>query len=316
MSFVTTVLGNLEIEQLGYCQPHEHVYITETPALLIHEELRINNLAASIEELKLYKAAGGTSLVDANPIATGRDARALADASKISGVNIVASTGYHIPIFYDQNHWIWKTNRDALIRLFVEELTKGMYLGGSYGWPTYRTDIKAGLVKAALIKGCLEKENNLFLAAGYAAIEAGTSIMIHTEYGRDAVKAIKILEEIGLAPERVLIAHADRQTEEFSIHEAIAQTGAFLEYDTLTMFEIHDNESEIELIQHMILSGYKNQILLSTDPTADRMKSYSGQVGIDYIHRTFIPALRKSGISKEDIEQIMRSNPARALERI
>ena len=86
MTYFTTVTGDMPAQEMGHCQPHEHVYIVETPALLTHPELRLTNLAASIEELKLYRIAGGTTLVDANPLATGRDALALQEASLTSGV--------------------------------------------------------------------------------------------------------------------------------------------------------------------------------------------------------------------------------------
>ncbi len=81
MGKVATVLGDMDASELGHCQPHEHVYIVETPALIRDETLRINNLPLSINELKLYKSAGGDTIVDAQPLATGRDAAALQEAS-------------------------------------------------------------------------------------------------------------------------------------------------------------------------------------------------------------------------------------------
>ena len=63
LTYFTTVTGDMPAQEMGHCQPHEHVYIVETPALLTHPELRLTNLAASIEELKLYRIAGGTTLV-------------------------------------------------------------------------------------------------------------------------------------------------------------------------------------------------------------------------------------------------------------
>jgi phosphotriesterase-related protein len=317
MAAITTVLGDITAEKLGFCQPHEHVYIVETPALLTHEELRISNLPASIEELKQYRAAGGNSLVDAQPIATGRDARALEEASLVSGVSIIASTGYHIPIFYNSEHWIWKADEDKLAELFADELSHGMYLGGCFGWPKYQTNIRAGIVKAMITDERVTGRAEVLLrAAGTAAANAGAALMLHTEYGKGAIDALNLLDKLGLPPERVLICHVDRQAEDYTIHEEIAASGANLEYDTITLFEFHDNESEVKLILNMIEKGYLNQLLISTDPTADRLRNYGGKVGMDYIHTTFLPKLKAAGISNEQILQIIKNNPANILQKI
>lgn len=317
MEHITTVLGEVELEQVGWCQPHEHVYIVETPALIDHAELRINNLQASIHELAMYKNAGGRTLVDANPLATGRDARALAEASRMSGVNIIATTGYHIPIFYSQEHWIWTVDESRLTNLFIEELNEGMYLGGCYGWPECRTSYKAGLVKAMLTGTGVEgKTKELLSAAGRAAKETGTSLMLHTEYGKGAIEAVELLGKIGLPADRILMCHVDRQAEDYSIHEAIASTGVFMEYDTITLFEFHDNLSEINLLRHMLEKGFKNQILLSTDPTVDRLKSYGADVGMDYILTSFAPQLKAGGFEDALIKQFMVTNPAQALKKL
>jgi phosphotriesterase-related protein len=316
MGQITTVLGNINSESLGVCQPHEHIYIVDTIALLSHEELRISNFPASVNELTLYRKVGGCSMVDAQPIGTGRDARALKEASRLSGINIVASTGYHLPFFYPQDHWVFTTDIDKLVELFITELTKGMYLDGAYFWPEIQSYIPAGLVKAEIgEKGVVERDAQLLKAAGQAAVETGTSLMLHTESGKGALDAIQLLNHLGLPSNRILIAHADRQVEELSIHRDIADAGVYMEYDTITMFSIHDNTAELRLLQFMIKEGYLKQLLLSTDPTVDRLKSYGAPVGMDYILTIFIPLLKKNGFGREEIRTITVENPRRALEK-
>ena len=94
-----SVLGTITEKEMGHTQPHEHVYIVGTIDQIRCKEICINNFPASMEELKLYKEAGGSAVVDANPLATGRDALALKDLSRLTGVQILATTGYHIPNF-------------------------------------------------------------------------------------------------------------------------------------------------------------------------------------------------------------------------
>ena len=200
--------GDVEISEMGVCQPHEHVYIVETPALTTNPLIRICNLEASIRELCLYQKAGGKTLVDANPLATGRDALALRTASRMSGVQIIATTGYHIPSFYQSNHWIWTMGEEELTGLFTSELTEGMYQGGHYELPEHRTDIRAGLVKAMLTEeGVAGRTEVLLRAAGRAAVAGGGSFLLLTGDGEGALDAERRASWSGVSLGGVLVCH-------------------------------------------------------------------------------------------------------------
>ena len=310
-----TVLGQIGEEELGHCQPHEHIYIVDTIDQEICPLICMNNLPLSAKELCLYHERGGDTVVDSNPLATGRDALALQDISRLSGVNIIATTGYHIPKFYPAGHWIWTTPEEELTELFSSEITEGMYLGGSYVWPEVRTSVRAGLIKAVITKEGLSDPHTvrLLTAAGKASVRTGASIMIHTD-GVDELKLIDLLAgKIGVDTGSILVCHVDRQVEDLRIHEEIASTGVFMEYDTITLFQFHNNADELRMLRHMADRGYIDQILISTDPETDRMKAYGGKVGIDYILEHFIPLMRLTGFSEDEITKITRRNPAKAL---
>ncbi|MBS6395915.1 MAG: phosphotriesterase [Clostridiales bacterium] len=310
-----TVLGQVSEDEMGHTQPHEHIYIAGTIDQIRCKEICINNFPASMEELKLYRRAGGKTIVDANPLATGRDALALRDLSRLTQVNIIASTGYHIPKFYPEQHWIWDVTAERLSDLFADEIENGMYQDGTWYFPEYRTDCKAGVVKAMIDYNGLKNPQTvkLLTAAGLAAKRTGTSLMLHTE-GVDVLEAIDFLAgKLGIPEKKLLICHVDRQTKDYTVHEMVAKTGVYLEYDTITLFEFHNAASEIELLHHMIENGFLNQLLISTDPTTDRLKSYYGTVGMDYILTEFIPLLEQRGFSKEKIFQITHANPWAAL---
>ena len=86
-----------------------------------------------------------------------------------------------------------------------------------------------------------------------------------------------------------------------------------MEYDTITLFQFHNNADELKMLRHMSDKGFLDQILISTDPETDRMKAYGAKVGIDYILEHFIPLMDLCGFSREEIEKITRKNPAGAL---
>lgn len=317
MGTVTTVTGDIPASRIGFCQPHEHVYINATIALRDHPELRLTDFRKSLDELKMARVAGCDSLVDAQPGGAGRDAVVLRDASRLSGVNIIASTGYHLPFFYPDDHWINIEAEDSLASHFASEITDGMFLGGGFAQPDIRTSIRAGVIKAALFDASVSGRNAALLrSAGHAAVATGAPILLHTDKGLGALEALKLLDDLGLPPHRVMVCHVDRQATDYGIHNAVAESGAYLEYDTITLFEHHDNAEEVLLIDHMIQRGYLEQLLLSTDPTADRLKSHGSPVGMDYLLTSFLPLLRAFGIPDTAIDCMCRANPAHALERI
>ncbi|MCC8167251.1 MAG: TatD family hydrolase [Planctomycetes bacterium] len=317
MECVTTVLGDIAPEQLGFCQPHEHVYINGTVALETHPELRLTSVGQALAELRLVKASGCDAVVDAQPGGAGRDPLVLREVSRLSGVTIVASTGYHVPFFYPEDHWLFTTGEDALAEHFNSEIQTGMFGGGGYAFPDVRTDVRAGVIKAALgPRGLAGRDETLFRAAVQAAAATGAAILLHTDKGAGALDAVRVMADAGLAPDRLLVCHVDRQATDYGIHEAIAETGAFLEYDTITLFQHHNNAEEVLLIDHMIKQGHLDRLLLSTDPTADRLKSHGAPVGMDYIRTAFLPLLRAFGLTESMLDRLCRVNPARALKRI
>lgn len=305
MAWLTTVRGPLEAGKLGYCQMHEHVFVRATPASENNSALKIDDEKRSLEDLRAYRAAGGMSLLDAQPLGAGRSLSALVRLSCASGVNIIAVTGYHLPIFYPDNHWIFREELEALQARFLEELLEGVRCDEG--------SVSPGAVKAAIgADGPVGRFALCLRAAAGAAAQAGKPLILHTERGCGAVEAVKLCEKAGLDPARIAVCHADRQAEDFSIHEEIARTGAFLEYDTIARYRYHDDASEMRLILHMLEQGHGNRLLFSLDTTAARLKGYHPDApGLDFLLRKFLPALERAGVQHETLQNIMVFNPLR-----
>lgn len=302
-----TVTGPMAPEGLGFCQMHEHLYVSAGPNTQAHPELLIDNEALSAAELLSYRAAGGTSLVDAQPGGAGRGAAALRRLSGTSGVRIVAVTGFHLPAFYPPASRADAPDEDALCALFISELREGVIEGGR------RLDIRAGAVKAAVGREGLDGKTLAKLrAAARAAAICDVPLLVHTEGGFCGAEAARLCLSAGLPARRVLICHADRQANDYGVHESIAETGAFLEYDTIGRFKYHDDRSECRLILHMISKGYEKQLLLSLDTTARRLAAYGGEIGLRYLIDSFLPSLRDAGVPEGTVASLTRLNPLRA----
>lgn len=310
MKKIMTVLGPVSAGDLGYCQMHEHIFVLPTPNSLKYPALEISNEELSTRELIAYREAGGCTVLDAQPVGAGRDIAALRRISRGSGVHIIATTGYHLFAFYPEDHWIHTDSLEQLKERFANEISCGVKCdGGEVVFP--------GAVKAAIgSDGPVGRMEICLRAAASTAAAADVPLILHTEKGIGAVDAVRICCEEGMRTSRIVVCHVDRQAEDYSIHEEVAATGVFMEYDTIARYKYHDDESERALIRHMIEKGYGEKLLISLDTTAARMKSYGDPAapGLDFILKDFIPSLKVVGISEEAITNITVNNPVRIFE--
>lgn len=310
---ITTVTGSIAPEEIGFCHSHEHLFLKKGPGAELDSSLQIDDFDKTIQELNLFKKAGGTTIVDAQPIGSGRHSQWLMDASQQTGVQVVASTGFHKFMFYPEDHWIRTEDADTLTELFIDELENGMYTDGEEAWPEEQIVARAGIIKtAADFEGVGGQYYRLFKAASQAAVATGTPIMSHTELGYGALDQIKLFTDLGVAPSQLIICHLDRKVDNVDYMLHAASTGVYLELDTIGRFKYHSDDEEIELIIKLIEAGNENQILLGLDTTRKRLKSYGGELGLDYLVKSFLPKLEDHGVSKALIRKFMYENPAKA----
>ncbi len=94
-----TVRGAVPADSLGCTDAHSHVWIAPVagadPAAPV-----LNNEQGIAVELRDYRAAGGGAIVDCQPPNCGRNATMLRRLSEVSGVQIVACTGFHLHKYY------------------------------------------------------------------------------------------------------------------------------------------------------------------------------------------------------------------------
>ena len=313
---IMTVKGPVEKKEIGHCQPHEHLFIKEAKAKEINNALWLDNYEATLKELLTYKKSGGTSIVDAQPIGSGRMTENLVKASEESKINIIASTGFHKLMYYDDNHWIHNVSVDELKDILKNELVNGMYINTEYNYPKNQIEAKAGIIKTAYSENSYEdikRYKELLKAASLTSLETKTPIMCHTDKGKGALKVVNYLMELGVKPKAIIICHMDRKADNYEYHYRVANKGVYLDYDTIGRFKYHTDEKEIKLIKKLLEHGCEDRILISLDTTRERMKSYGGNIGLDYINNKFIPLLKEKGIRNEIINMMTRDNPARVL---
>ncbi len=310
---IMTVNGPIWSKDLGFCHSHEHLFIAKGKSAEINPSLCIDNFEKTVKELRLFKKVGGESIVDAQPIGCGRMANLQYKASAVSGINIISSTGFHKLEFYKNGHWINKLSMDDLSEVFISEYEKGMYLDGDDEYPSRRIWAKPGVIKVASDENRIRSSYiKLFNAAAVASIETGLPILGHTEMGIAGLAQAEFFLIRGIPASSIVICHMDRKLNDYSYTKAVLNTGVYLEFDTIGRFKYHSDEDEAKLILKLVEDGYEDQILIGLDTTRERFKSYNGVIGLDYIKESFIPLLKKYGLSQSIIDKFVISNPSRA----
>lgn len=314
MGIIRTVTGDCAPQDVGYCQCHEHLFIAKGKSFDVNPALWMDDEEASLAEVLLYKAAGGKAIVDAQPVGAGSMPQALIRVSEKSGVKIVASTGFHKLIFYSEDHFILHADEKVLQQYFIADLEQGMAVDADVDKPKKRCCAKAGIIKCALDKDGLDYAyTRLFKAAAGAALATGAPMLIHTEDGVYALELINYLKSLGLPSNRIILCHIERSVEPIEEKLKIVKTGVYIECDTIARFKYHSDEDGALFIKRLCDEGFENRILLGLDTTRQRMKSYGGITGLDYILTNYIPLLERTGVTKAQLHKFCNSNPGDAL---
>jgi 5-phospho-D-xylono-1,4-lactonase len=149
------------------------------------------------------------------------------------------------------------------------------------------------------------------VAAADGSRRIGAPIVVHTEVGTCGHEIVDLLEAEGVATERIILAHLDRNPDP-ELHVEIADRGVMLEYDTPGRIKYRPDSDLLELIESVLRAGHAERVMLGLDlGMRDYFRSYGGGPGMTYLMDTFVPRLRRR-IGDEAVEAILVANPARA----
>jgi phosphotriesterase-related protein len=357
---VQTVDGLVDPESLGITLPHEHTFIDprsswfEPPdsayeRKLAQEPVALDNLwfvrrrpntntdnmvlddvDEAIEEYGYYHRAGGDTVVDVTPKNLGGDPERVAKISRATGLTFVHGTGYYTEATHPNG--IADRSIDSLRDELVSDVKHGID----------ETGITAGVIGEIGISTDEEgeyhsSELDVLRAAARAARDTGAPLSVHpagrTEASwrdytypssRHALDLLDIIEEEGLAPERVIICHMDRiMWEDLSYQKALADRGAHLEYDLWGMEHYLEDDGplngwpsdmwRVNAVAELIEEGYSDRLLFSHDICMKIMRRRYGGFGYAHILENALPMLRENGVEQAVIDSILTQNPQRVL---
>ena len=312
MSFVRTVLGDIPSPELGVCYAHEHIVIDRSYVTECNPEFLLADLSKLTEEVMEFYTKGGRALVDSMPCGGGRNVEKLAAISQSTGVSILCPTGLHLQKYYAHGHWAERATSEQIAELFVAEIRDGIDRNDTLGPVLDRTEHRAGLIKVATsLDGATSHEKKIIAAAAEAHRLTGAPILTHTEEGTAGLEQIRLMTELGVRTNKIVLSHLDRRPD-LPYHREILASGAFVEYDSAFRWKTTANPTR-DLIEALFADGFGGQIMLGMDAARSTYwHSFGGAPGLTYLLTTFTASLISRGLTTDDLKQIFVDNPARA----
>jgi phosphotriesterase-related protein len=339
-----SVLGPIDADNLGVVLTHEHLlahapHLTKEPdrvdlAETFHapitmevlgrirfggaanfENCSLTDLDTAIEEISLFKQAGGDTIVDVTSIGIGRDPAGLARIARDSGVNIIMGCSYYVEDNYPADARIDEKREEEIVEEIARDILEGVD----------GTDIRAGIIGEV---GCswplTNKERKVLRASGRAQRLTGAALSIHPGRNPDAPREIvQVLRQVDADLSRTIMCHVDRTLDRKDLLSELAESGCILEYDLFgseTSYypwsipvDMPNDGQRLRWLEWLIAEGYRDQIVISQDTYFKHQLARYGGPGYAHIPANVVPLMRTKGFDEETIRTILIDNPARLL---
>src|SRR5262245_26723075 len=339
---IQTVLGPIAPEALGVTLPHEHLLIdfkvmfaeptaasdkgrAWEPVSLENlgwvrqnfnanlDNLRLLDERVAEDEIRLFKRAGGQTVVDPTNRSLGRDPLALVRIARATGLNVVMGAGYYVAAAHPPD--MDRRDADDLAREIIADVTIGV---GDTG-------VLAGLIGEI---GCTwpwtDNEKKVVRAAVTAQRETGAPLMIHP--GRNPGAPAEIAEFVrkeGGDLGRTIMCHIDRTIADVRAVLDLARTGMWLEYDLFGLetsyypyqpsFDMPNDGGRMAHVLALVEAGHAGQVLVSHDIAYKHCLVKYGGYGYHHLLVNVVPRLRAKGLDDAGLRRLLVENPGRAL---
>ena len=216
--------------------------------------------------------------------------------------------GWYRTAYYPPEALIDRRSTDDLADELVREATDGVGESG----------VRPGIIgEIGTDKPWVSpSEERVHRAAARASRRTGLAITTHAVLSDVGLAQLRIFEEEGADPARVVIGHADSYPV-LDHYLAIIERGANLEFDFIGMpWERGTASGRLASSSWCASSSdaaTEIGLFLSQDVCSDsQLKAFGGN-GYTYLTDTFLPRLRAAGVSEDEITTMTVANPRRLL---
>ena len=322
MGSIETLDGPLDTAQLGAVLMHEHVFNITAEIQIAHPgfngwdpEVQVPRAQAA---LRTVKEAGIDTIVELSPIGLGRSLDLITRACEGSGLNVVLATGLYT---YDVMPRPWHFSGpgtlldgpEPLDALMLADVTEGIEGSG----------VKAGILKCAIDEaGVTPHIDRVVRSVCRVHRQTDRPICIHTHSpSRQGLEALRILDEEGVDPRRVMLAHCGDTTDVGHL-ERLAASGALLGMDRFGLDILLPFEDRVNTVVAMCERGHADQMILSQDANVfsdwfppGLQEQVTPNWHFLHVVQDVVPALLERGVTQEQIDRMLRDNPREFFER-
>jgi phosphotriesterase-related protein len=300
LSSLQSVTGPVAADALGVTMPHEHTFID-----LLREyrgDGLINDPELVRDELARFRAAGGATIVDLTARGLNPQPSLNRRVAQESGVNVIMGTGFYRRPYLDED-WFERNSVDDVAELLIRDIREGI---GDTG-------VRAGIIgEIGWDRHMSAAEEKSFRAAARAHLATGVTISTHAARWPVGLPQLDLLESEGVSAARVIVGHCDMVPDR-AYHRALAERGAWVEFDTIQAGNEYYLERTVRAIHALVEAGFQEHILLSQDVCLDSHFEACGGSGYAYVLRSFARRLEASGLPPTLVRTFLTDNPARAL---
>ena len=302
---VETARGAIETTELGSTLMHEHI-VTRSPGVMEnwpHLFDRAGILAASEKKMADLYQRGIRAVVDLTTVDLGRDIDLIVDVAKRSRVHVIVATGvWWMPQRYFSRHGV-----DHVAELFIRDITQGI---GNSG-------VKAAIIKCATdTQGVTQVIENVLRASARAQKATGVPISTHTwAAGRTGEAQQAIFAQEGVDLRRVIIGHSG-DSDDLDYLRGLMRRGSTIGMDRFGLDNFLPTPKRVEVIAQLCAEGFASQMVLShdancwSDMMSDAEKARTRpHWNYNHISDDVLPALRKAGVTDDQVDQMMVRNP-------
>jgi phosphotriesterase-related protein len=319
MTTVESVRGPVQLSDLGTTLMHEHVFVLTADMQNNQmepwdEEARVADAVAKLRELK---AVGVDTIVDPTVIGLGRYIPRIQRINEQVDINIIPATGVYtyddVPFYFHyRGPALDASLPEPMVDMFVKDITEG--IAG--------TGVKAAFLKCAIDhNGMTPGVERVMRAVAKAHRQTGVPITVHTHPGsQQGLAAKRVLGEEGVDFSRVVLGHSGDSTDADHL-AALADDGFILGMDRFGIDSILDFDSRVGIVVELARRGYAAKMVLSQDASCYIdwidpvvLPQMLPRWTFTHIHNDVLPALRKAGVSEEDIDTMLVGNPRRYFE--
>lgn len=310
---IMTVTGEIPSSEMDTTLIHEHVLVDWIGAdsTGYHRWERDEVTERVLPFLREAGGQGVQTMLECTPAYLGRDPGLLQKLSEQSGIQILTNTGYYGAV---DNKFMPRHARqesaEELAARWIDEFRYGIEDSG----------VKPGFIKISVGgEGPLsDLHQKIVRAAALTHLETGLTIVSHTTGDKPALSQIEILKDMGVSPSAWVWTHSQAGTLQSQIE--IGRKGGWISLDNFSYAPADNGNNDdsinwfVERISELDESGLLNRVLISHDAGYYNPDEENGGDFRTYtdIFEYLLPALRKNGFTKSDIDQMLVRNPREA----